>query len=566
MKLKVFAPFATLLTTLCMVWALFAAQAPAQELKPVLTIKLADAKTLVASAEKIAELAGLSEALDELIGEYKSLKGINSDNPIWFIFQSDGEELQSPILYLPISDLDAVEIPGLDMIRGGLQEDGDGNYSLNTPFGLFDVVKKTGAYLISQRGTKIPGDPNKLIAGLEKYTLGIKVDFANTSLDSIQNYLAPFQMIVAMQNPDAADSLEQLNDALEQAHENFDSVTFGFVLDPKSADLEFDGVATAKKGSKGEKQIADIQKAKTIFDGFRMQGNNVVFSFGSVDLIDQDDVEKIRGQLETFLDGLLEQAEENTETDADFEMAETAAEAIMKIFDATVKQDQSDCAASLDSNGLFLGAGCIGDTAAFNELGELLCDKIKDKVGDEKTEAFRKKYFKDDYTDIEGFKLSSLIFPIEEIAKPAGCPIDLGDMTVALFQAVKENKAIAFACGLDAAKTQKALADALAKTKTPVAVQAPQFVFALKPFGDLLDRIAKGQLEGAPAEGVKILKAADSDARVIGTVEYAGNTVTSRFNVDGKALAAIIEVIKVCVAEFDRSPSPALKRGGIQNF
>lgn len=544
---------------------LFALPVFAQELKPVLTVKLASPDTLVRVAEKIAELAGATEETNAVLDQYKNHAGLNSKGPIWFILQSDGDELRDPILCLPVEDFDKLDIPGLEMLTASLKDEGDGRYSFNSPFGLYDVVKKTGCYVLTQQesAAKLPDDPNQLVAELNKYVLAIKIDLENTSLESIENFLSPFMMLAALQNPDAANSLENVNDQIEQLHNECASFTLGLAFDPKTADLNIDTVMVPRKGSATEKQIEESKNAKTIFDGFRMNGNNVVFSFGSVEVFNETGIETAREGLDTFLDGILEQTEENAETEAEYELAETAVESIKKIFDATAKQGRCDFAASLNSDALFLAAATVGDTEELEDLIEMLVDRFKQQVGEEKTDELLEKYQKKDITTIEGFNVSSFVIPLNEVDGAENCPLPLKDKTLAVYRAVKKDQAIAFACGLDQAKTEKAFSEALAATKTPAAVQAPQAVLSLQPIGNLLKRFDVDQIDETAEKVVGILTAAGSDAKISIETNNGEQALTAKIKIGGKAVSAIAELIKLFATG---ESAGSLDRKTIRNF
>lgn len=565
MKTNLFVSSAVSRTVLALALILFAIPIFAQELKPVLTVKFASPETLVNVVEKIAELSGASDDVISVLDQYKNHAGLNPKGPSWFILQSDGDELRDPILCLPIEDFDKINIPGLEMLTASLKDEGDGRYSFNSPFGLYDVIKKTGCYVLTQQESvaKLPDDPNKLIADLDKYTLAIKIDLENTSLESIENFLSPFMMLAALQNPDAANSLENVNEQIEQLHNECASFTLGLMFDPKTANLDIDTVMVPRKGSATEKQIAEAKNAKTIFDGFRMSGSNVVFSFGSVEIFNQDGIETARNSMNTFLEGILEQVEDNAETDAEYEMAEMAVESIKNVFDATAKQGRCDFAASLNSDALFLAAATIGDTEELEELIEMLVDRFKKQVGEEKTDELFEKYQKKDYTTVEGFNLSSFILPLNEVDGAENCPVPFKDKTLAVYRAVKKDQAIAFAAGFDQAKTEKAFLDALTATKTPAAVQSPQAVLSLQPSGELLKNFNVDKMDETSEKIVNVLTGVGSDAKITVETNNGDQALTAKIKLNGNVITAIAELIKLFTSG---ESTGSLDRKTIRNF
>ncbi|MDR1270972.1 MAG: hypothetical protein LBK82_15765, partial [Planctomycetaceae bacterium] len=243
----------TFVTTLCISLSiLFSTSLQAEELKSFLTIKADSPETLLNIAGKIAELAGTSNEFNNAVAPFKDLAGLNPEGPFGFVLHSDSQELKEPLLILPIKDLNAVNLPGFETITTGLKKLSNGKYLINNPLGNYLFYQKNGyvAVVTEDSVLTIPDNPKTLFADLEKTTLGIKIDFENTSLDAIEAALAMPQMFLAIQGgPQAPQLIEQFNDALGKIYEEVRSITAGLAFDPKTADLNLTSPVVPKKGS-----------------------------------------------------------------------------------------------------------------------------------------------------------------------------------------------------------------------------------------------------------------------------------------------------------------------------
>lgn len=553
---KMFMRTITFVVGFCLALSMFAApQATAEELKPFLTVKIADPETLLNVAEKIAELAGMTEDFNDAVGPFRGLEGINAKGPMGFVLRTDGNELKEPILFLPIKDVNDVIIPGFDMIAASLMEEDDDEYLLSTPLGAYRV-KSANGFLIAtpqESEAELPDDPAQLVAGLEKYTLAYKIDVENASLDAIEAFLAPFQMIMAMQGPEMSEAIENLNEQIELIHGEFRTFTIGMTFDPKTADFEVDAEFVPKKDSDSEKQFAFLKDAKTAFGAF-LGEKNVVFSSCGVGKYSKSDIELTMKSLDQLSSGVMEAVEENAEEDEDIELAENVIESLKKILKSTMEKEIGDYAISLDADGLLLGAGTVGDTEELRKLYKMIIERVKTVHEDAKEiDEFMEKNLKKGIETVEGFKISGLVVPVAEIAAEHDCPVDLKGLTVSIFWGVKENEAIAFAVGPDAAKTEAALKKGLAATKSPVAVKQPSLLFDMQQLGVLLKKynelLKDEDQEKVIGKAFDLLASAGPNAKMTATVQGDAKKMALNFKVDGKAIEVFAELIKLVVNE-----------------
>jgi hypothetical protein len=572
------AVLAALSISLCFVLPAFVQQAAAAELKPVLTIKLASIETFAAAGTKIAELAGYKEQWGEILEQIESLEGVNTKNPFWLVLRSDGNEIKAPILYLPIEDFEKLNLPIADALKSDLKDDGKGNLLLNSPFGLFVAVKKKGAYVITlQEYVKdLPDDPNTLIAGLEKCLLGVKVEFANTSEQAIQNALAPIQMIAAIQNPDSAESLEQFVKTILELHKQTTSVSFGLIFNAGGADLEIEANVIPRKDSDTANQLKEILQFKSAFNGFTFNDKETVFSVNNVQYIDDSVLDALAEGFKTFSDGALAQLEENEDVDEDtLKGAEDYLTLIKDTAAAVLAKGINNTAGALSSDGIFLGAVNVKDTGKINEFFKQSFEVVKkiiikkDESAAGEIEELLKKYGKKDAKTIADFKVSSLVIPLNELKDNEQLPKVLKNKTFAAYCAVKENTAVAFAAGFDEQKTEKAFTDALEATKKPDTVKTQQAVFALRPLGNLLKNYGIDSTGDKAKLITDALIASGSNAKVTVSVDNKPDSINTRIAVSGSTVAAVAKLIRIFQQEDaaqDGAAGKTLERKTIKDF
>ena len=541
----------TMVTGICLTIALLqAVSLRAEELKPFLTLKIADPGTLMNVAEKIADLAGQRRDFDAGVASFRDLSGLNPKGPFGLILRSDGEEIREPIFVLPIEKLEDVNLPNFEAVMASAKKEGDGKYVLNSPLGLYNMYQKKGFVLITTADSEgpLPEDPAKLFAGLENYTLGFRVDLENTSLDSIEVLLAPIQMILAMQGGQAAQSAEQLSEAIELLHKEYRSVAGGIVFDPQTASLDFIGTYVPKKGSNAEKMIGAFKDMKTSFSGFAGMGADTIFSLSGIESDTQVDLEASMNAIDQILDGLLEQAEEQAETDADFELAETVAESFRKVVESTLKKGKYDFGCSMNAQGTLLLASTIGDTVELRKGMKAIFDHITTTFGEDEVNDNIGKYLKKEFETVEGFKISSFTFPFADIPDD-DVPQTLKDKTVAAFWGVKENEAVALALGLDAKETEKKFREALEKTKSAVPVKQPLAFFAIQPLGKLLEKYVPKDMQDDTAEKViALLSASPTDAKITLTTSLTGEAMEVKVSSSGTMVTTLANLFKILAA------------------
>ena len=555
---------------------LLPASARAAELQPFFTLKLSGVNTLVSAAEKIGTMAGFADRAEfrEVITTAKGMKGFNPNEIVGVAAVVVGDEIQ-PILLLPITDLWGAEIPGysdvFDTIRPFLSKKGEGKFAISSPFGTYIAVQKKD-YLVITLDTiadQVPADPKKLFADLDKYTLGFKLDLEKVDFDLIEaNIFGPLMMFMYMQNPEAAEQFENIIEVYRQLNKEFSIVTGGLAFDPKTANSELSGTAVPRKGSDYAKMLAGYKKQPTVFGGFRGTPENVILSFGDSatqqsPLPNQDALmEPARKQWETLLSGFMEQIEAEDEDGEISKMAKIAIDSLQKIIETETKRGASDSALSLNTEGTLLFAFDTASLAEIQKLAAMAVDFAAQRMGSVAADfdIDFKAAVKRDYVTIEGFKVSSFLFPMDKVVSLAPDPNAaemLKGVSPGVFWAVKDvsgKQAIAVAAGLDSAKTESAFKAALEKTKTPVPVQKPIGIVSVQGLGNFLQQTVYPIAAKADAPNLAeakkvfdILAAAGNEATVTLNTEIKPDQVEVGYHISGKAIQAIISAVKVAV-------------------
>jgi len=552
-----------LLSALC----LLPVASRAAEVQPFLTLKLSSVNSLVGVAEKIGTIAGISNDAQfrDVIRAVKDIKGFDFDNIIGLAAAVGSDGALCPILLLPITDLAKAEIPSqpqiFNMIRPFLVKNEKGDTEINSPFGTFIVVQKQGYLVIVPEdfAAQLPSDPRKLFADLEKYTLGIKVDFDKVDLDTLEtNLFGPLVFLATMQDADTGEQLENVLGITRELYKEFSVLSGGIAINPQTADIELSGTAVPRKGSDFAKVFAGYKQQPTIFGGFRGTPGNVVFSFG--DSAIQPPFPKqntlmtpIMGQLDTILEGILEQIDMEDSTGDISSAAKKAVGLIQKILEAESKRGARDFAVSFDTSGTLMGAVELGSLDELRQLAEMVMYLGRDKLPSDLISDLAYD-FRQDYKTVEGFQVSGTKIPVASLLETltGSAPDAVGGVTLDVFWAVKDTsgkKAIAFAVGPSFSNPEQTFISALEKTKTPVPVQKPQGTFDIRALGQLLQPLGVVLDDSAPEAGriIDILASAGNDATISFSMDVKPDKAEGGYRISGKAIQAIVSLIKVAM-------------------
>ena len=532
----------------------------AAESKPVLTVSTANPETLYKIAEKIATLTGTLDQFNAESRPFKDLKGINPKNSIVFVVHSDGDEFKDPLLFLPITKFESVELPGFEMLQAMAQKEGTGKYLINSPVGAFILTQKKGYLVVSSESSEmaIPDDPAKFVKGLEEYTLGIRLDVENTSVDAIQTLLAPLQLAAAMSGEaNAIQAFEQINQHVGMLCEEIRTMTVGLTMDPKTGDTSLQSFSAPKSGSDTAKSLALLKNAETMFGGF-LGNEDAVFSVSSTGVGFKNlpaAREVLEGQIDQLIAGLLEQVEENADDDDAVELAKTVAANVKKIILATLDSDKVDGGGFLGNNGTFAFGMTLGEGEELEKIGTILLEQIEKMAPDkEKFQRDVVKRINTNYTVIDGFKLSSFIVPFDEIAEDEDdMPPFLADKTFYLYWGLK-NDAFVVLGGFDP-ESEALLKKAIAGMKKPIPSQGGQINFSAMQLGNLLKSFQTGDEPEEFELVVRTLLAAGADANVTLSQNIKQDSLTQTLSISGKIWQALSKI-----ATNERSATPRRMR------
>ena len=531
------------------------------EPKPVLTVSTANPETLYQIAEKIAALTGTLDSFLEMTLPYKELKGFNPKNPIVFVLHAEGDEFKDPILFLPITELEKVEIPGFDLVLAQTKKESDGKYLLSSGAGAFTLTQKKG-YLIAVPESSemaIPDDPAKFIKGLETYSLGIRFDVENTSAEAVQALLGFPRLMAGMQyGAQATQTFDQIDQIVELVCKEARSIILGITMNPKTGDTSLQGKTVAKKGSDTEKRNAFLKNAKTIFKAFSGD-DNAVLSFSTVDMGLKDmpnTREMTESSIDQLISGLLEQVEENAEEDEDVELAEAVAKIAKKIIMETLSLDKIDVSFSLGNNGTFALGTSLAEGQQLETIGSLLLKRLEKISPEIMADAMKK--MKTNYETVEGFQLSSFVFPLKEIAQEdEGFQKLFADKSFYVFWGLK-NDAFVLWGGFDP-QSEKQFKTAIAATKTPAIVSESSGFFSLLQLGRLMKAFQIDQVEEA-APVVKTLLQAGANAKITVSETIEKDSLNQQVFISGKIWEVISKIAAGDAAsDSDGSSNPKVR-------
>jgi hypothetical protein len=544
---------------------LFSVSVNAEELKPFFTLKLAGPNALIKTAEKIADLAGQGSTPQflEVIAALKGMKAVDTNGAIGLALAADENDEFVPVLLLPITDIMEVTVPNyesfFDTVRAFLSKGENGTYLINTPMGeyvgkqqknYFAVFPQKAAKQILSDPKNL--DPQKIFAGLEKYTVALKYDLENIKIETIEKFLTAMQTAAAMQNPNAAANFDQILPMLKMVKEEFRYYWIGLTFDPATANTDVSVVYFPQKGSKTARSFAASKDAATIFSGFKGARENMVGSlnWAHKNTLTVAEIEPSIKQIDIVLAGVLEQIQNDSEEESDVsKFAEKAIDLAKKIMRADMTQESVAGAASFDTNGTFLIATTTAATGEWQELIRTAVDFAAKKASHSDTVAdlLQKNSEK---TTVAGFKVTSIKIAAADIPHNEGLPKDLA---FGFFFAVKENEAIAAAFGFDFSKTEQAFKSALEKTKTAVPVQQPIAEFSVQGLGKFLQQRVYPVIQGiAPSKDLEkfknvadILTAGNDGSAVTATADLKAERGEFTLRVPGKVIQTLISLVKM---------------------
>ena len=582
MQSTIFSRSLSFVSSWCAILAVLSASAlHAAEFKPFVTINVAGPAALANVVESVSALVDPNDTagIKPQLAPYKNLPGVHATNTIGLAVAASED---SPfgvdvVVVLPISNFQTFNIPGIEnalpgfdfnVIRAMARPQGN-KLVFATPFMEFSAYQKPGYFVLATEGAAdfaAAVDPKTLLAGLDQFTLGIRVDMDNLTEENIEMILGAISMLAAMQGADfnPEDILDMFAEGDMPASlallADLSSMTMGFTLDPRTMNTTVSTLQVPKKDTELAKKILNVKNTRTKFNGFLHDTPKTIYSFSYLDYLTDPEIAEFDTVLELlsegFLEGMLEAVEdEGGDGEAAALFAEALIDWITDAMDYFKDNRLTDSAMSLDSDGTLLYALAI-DPALVSDFAEQLFSLVPLLGGlDEKTqkqgEAIKQHIegkIKWDYETVAGYSLSGVPNIFADLPEDAGSPEELAviqKIPLSVYWAVKEDEAVALAIGLD--KTEATFKTALQASAAP-AQPKHTGVLALKPLGEFLQKQILPLIETFGADESDItqakdifakLAAVDAGAKMTISQEFPDGALLQKFHLDGKFWVAI---------------------------
>ncbi|HBT76449.1 MAG TPA: hypothetical protein DEB39_05890 [Planctomycetaceae bacterium] len=544
--------------------------------KPIVTVSTGPIDGIFDAAAKVANIFEASDQLS-LVRDGVAYDGLDLTKPVAFSLLSAGEAEIMPVIILPIADLEKFQAPLETLMKMGgspgmkLQKIEKDRFSLQTPAGVYVFLQRKGWVLgtMESLSDRLPDSPEELLQGLEKENLfAFRVDFANTDYEELSTLLVPLQMIAAMNPaPGLQQNLDMMDKSLELCCKEFDQVTVAYKLDSKTADFACVLDYKLKPGSTTSKQVAAMKDTKTAFGGF-FKPEGAIAAMVGTGKFDKEQAELGKEQIVPILEGLVAQLEEN---DDERSLALIpAVDILRKLIFSSYDKGETDCAATMTGNGIFLGASVLGD----GKTAEKFIDQLVEPAKNEDAAAVNK-YFKRNASTLEGYAVNTISAPLKELVEAAGEDVDdlpetIADKNVTLIFGVKDD-ACCFAGGLGTvAEMEKALSAAIADSKTPKALPTTVAVFSVAQLGKWvksLDLPHVAYYDPNVAKYIDAMIAAGDDCLITVDVDYGTDVVSAKLTATGKHFTLIKKMVDIAQTsrledvDFDTPPGkPGLRK------
>ena len=545
----------------------------AEEFKPFLKLQIPSPAALFDIVEKVSAVVDTEDAsgLKANLASFKDLPGLEPTGTINLALQANENSALFGLdflILLPINDLAQLDITGLPdefmlaLTFLQMAEPTDGKYVLPTPFGVITAYQKSGYFLIATEGAAASAesaDRQKLFAEVDQFTFGVHFDWENVSAESIGTALGIFTALPLMLGMDiGGDStggtfdIEALLQSITDLRDEYSVFTAGVALEPETLDLTGTIQIAPKQGSVWAEKILRLKNTETKLGAFVPETPQTVLAYHCLDYYTDKEIDELGTTLEiigeSFVEGLYDVLEEEESGVQLAQAAELFLEYAGEVLGLLAENRLVDYTVWLDSEGTFLFAIGTDKTAAITKLGEEYFGSLLEIFGGESGRTVIEAKTKKDYETIAGYSLSSVPNLFADLPESVELPDAVKNIPLSLFCAVKEGEAVVYAAGLDFAKTEAALKDALAKAATS---EPPKqtLVFAFQPFGELLQKQVLPLFEQAGLEyeygkpAAAKFADADAGAKVVMTTEFSGDACHYNFHVSGKVWLTALEVL-----------------------
>ncbi len=496
------------------------AQAPAGDLKTVLTISFSGYDNLLESVKFIGELGGNPDLADmlqmpiEMATEGKGLLGLDTTKPWGVVVQTDGGQDFPVVGFVPVTDLDKL-LETLSAVIGEAEDVGGGVLKIQPP--ADPAAPGTGApsMFVKQAGNWVliapedeyfaaaPADPIQALGGLnEEYIVAVRASVQNIPKALIDQAKSPLEVGLTMRMPGEGDEeyavrtgvARQMFEQIETLVNDLDEVLLGWAVDRQTKSSYFDFQLTAVEGSKTAAQFNQGVPAKTNFAGFNLPGAAVSANWAA--LLSDDEAARAKTELAKRRKIAVDELASQGLAEEDVQLATRLITDLLEVVEKTIDTKVADGGLALmlePGESVLVAGGAIGGGATLEkvlkQLAQLLAQHNPELA----------KGLKLDAQTHAGVRFHSLTLPTpdESLVADAADVFDaLFGQTMEIVFGIGDNRAY-LAVGNNAAGTIKQVID---KSQADAGTEVVPMRFAVS-----LTPIAKFAEGGAPDGMVKMM-------------------------------------------------------------
>lgn len=466
----------------------------AEDPKPIVKLSVSGYNSLFTSVKKVVELSGNADAFDMIARPFARIPGLNGSKPFGFVlFADEEEETFIPVVFFPITDLGKVreKLPVISDWLENFEEVDQGRYEMETPFGSTYVLEQKKNWLVlypEDNENILPEDPSELLDGLnEEYQIALMVDFENTPTELVLTLFAPIEMIVAIQNPDAVDQVQNLKQQIERILEEGKILIEGLSVD-SSGNLILEAILDVQADSSMGEALAYVKDAKSRFQGFFQ--TDQALALLDLGQISDEEISTTTEMIENHFEGLVEQMEYELEEE-ELEVATEVMEKLSEIIVATIEKGRYDVALSWLKSGDILFATSIAEGEELNGLLETVVESLSES-NSELGELFQL-----NYESFEDYQFNKVVIPVSLIPGAYQLPDALQEKNIEAILAVGEDSLCGI-LGLDGNDMEKTLKKAIRGSQKPFAYPKRAFVASLPKIAEALSSTGIFEEEPVP--------------------------------------------------------------------
>ena len=592
----------------------------AAEFNPFVSIQIASPIALAKIAKAFGDVLdpddtiGLAEQLQPL----ENSRGIDPDGIIGLALQVNENALfgLDVFFFLPVADISALRIPGQEMqifaLTAMLGAPANGKYTIRgTPLGTITAFQKQDIFLFATEGVaefaeSAEGDAfiNTLKAevdtggvdtgGMETGAMEtlVRVTFypENISLADLRGILeklaGPLAMAGMPIDPNGvmdflADFQKQTGPSVVQQFEDSHQISFAISLDADTFDMSVAGFIMSKEGTELDREYSHTSRLKSQRNHVFSDLDRTVFHVSEFSYLTEGDIQMFSQTLDNISEGFLEGLAESFDGDEPqlariLQASELFQSHLKTCWNIVAESKLADYSYILDEDGTFIFVLATNHTDEWIEQDRRFYSSLLDIFFDQEDKSAFLDNVQWDFASVNGYSLSGmprLFAYMPESMSVSGDTVQLlQNIPLSIYWAVKPDKAVVYAFGLDSAKADRALRDTLGKT--------PQFpsepiisTFAIRPLGVLLHNqilplikiIQPDILESDYArmtEVVSDLAAVDADAKIMFITRHSAGSPRSgdghtgvgyiawqEYYINGPAIIALLKLLPGTMAQ-----------------